>query len=158
MKEDKLDFEKTIVAEAVSDISAKRYASNQSKNSSSEWVTAANAKVKAQSHSPSNKSPDKQRGADANRVPSNTGNKKSRDVLSEFSRVDSYTREKNINFNAINEQDTELMTASRRSISRLKLFHFHSGGIYSDLSHTKSNLSKLVSVNCPSNTYQAFRA
>ncbi len=119
MKEDKLDFEKTIVAEAVSDISAKRYASNQNKNSSSEWVTAANAKVREQSHSPSNKSQEKARGVDANRVPSpaNTGNQKSRDVLSEFSRVDSYTREKNINFNSINEQDTELMTSSRRRVS-----------------------------------------
>lgn len=41
-----------------------------------------------------------------------------RDVLSEFSKLDSYTREKNIKFNAINEEDTEMMTAARRRVSK----------------------------------------
>ena len=101
-----LEYEKTIVAEAVTD--------NRIKNTgarSSEWVTAANARVRRDADVSAKPRPS-QTMAEITQKP-----KQKRDVLAEFSKPDTYTKEKNKNFNAINEEDTEYMTAQRKRVT-----------------------------------------
>ncbi len=110
MNYNSLDDEKTRVRGAVSDEDIIR---RSQKRNNGEWVTAANARVRESQLS--DKSTRQNIKPNTQARPRDT--EKKRDVLSEFTSPDGYTKGRSRPLNFIDEGDTESMTVQRKGVS-----------------------------------------